>query len=78
MAGRATLSLHFQMDGFVELRLYQTGNIHRIREVQIFHILSEEGDHIRMGPLVGPPGRYRHHRRFGLKLLHPFTGGGFK
>lgn len=53
MAGRATLSLHFQMDGFVELRLYQTGNIHRIREVQIFHILSEEGDHIRMGPPVG-------------------------
>ena len=44
VAGRATLSLHFQMDGFVELRLYQTGNIHRIREVQIFHILSEEGE----------------------------------
>ena len=62
----------------MELRLHQTGELHRVGKIQILDVLLQQGHHIGMGPLVRPPGRHRHHRRFGLELFQQLPGGGIE
>ncbi len=55
------------MDGRVEHRLHQAGDLHRIGEMDIFRKFLQQGDDIRMGPLVRTSGGHADHGGFRLE-----------
>ena len=69
-------SFNLNVYRFMELRLYQARELHRVSEPDVVRILPQQGDNTGMWPLVGPPGRHADHRRLGMQHSYHFPGGG--
>ena len=60
----------------MEHRLHQAGDLHRIGEMDIFREFLQQGDDIRMGPLVRTSGGHADHGGFRLEQPQQLPGGG--